>query len=252
MRDRLGFIPSLFTILNLFCGFLSIINASSGNIDQACLFIFYAALFDMSDGIVARFTRTSSKFGVELDSLSDLVSFGAAPSFILFKAYFFNLGGIGIALSSLIMIFGAVRLARFNTQLVGFDKNYFTGVPIPITAITVASFFLYYFNKIFTLNTSEVFAVILSILLPLLMLSRFKYDTTPVFSKNEFKKHPVKFILILLIVIFLAATKGEGLFAFSLFYISTGILRSLMNFFKKRVFRKRTETAEDIKLNTEN
>lgn len=252
MRDRIGFIPSLFTILNLFCGFLSIINASSGNIDQACLFIFYAALFDMSDGIVARFTRTSSKFGVELDSLSDLVSFGAAPSFILYKAYFYQLNGIGIALSSLIMIFSALRLARFNTQLVGFDKNYFTGVPVPISAITIASFFLFYYNKIFTSYSSIVFALILSILLPVLMLSRFKYDTTPGFSKNELKKHPVKFIFIFLIIIFIAATKGEGLFAFSLFYLSTGIIKSIMNFFRKHVFKRRGEVTEDMKLNTGN
>jgi CDP-diacylglycerol--serine O-phosphatidyltransferase len=99
----------------------------------------------MFDGVVARFTGTSSKFGVELDSLADLVSFGVAPSFILYKVYFFSLDGLGIALSALIMIFGALRLARFNAQLVGFDKNYFSGVPVPIP-VTVSSFILYYYN----------------------------------------------------------------------------------------------------------
>ena len=73
MRNSTKFIPSLFTILNLFCGFLSIINAAENNLDQACLFVIYATLFDAFDGVVARFTGTSSKFGVELDSLSDLV-----------------------------------------------------------------------------------------------------------------------------------------------------------------------------------
>jgi CDP-diacylglycerol--serine O-phosphatidyltransferase len=231
---------------------MSIINASAGNIDQACLFIFYSALFDMSDGIVARFTQTSSRFGVELDSLSDLVSFGAAPSFILYKAYFYHLEGIGIAISSLVMIFGALRLARFNIQLTGFDKNYFSGVPVPISAITIASFFLFYFNKIFSVQTSEVFTLILSILLPVLMLSRFKYDTTPGFSKSELKKHPVKFIFILLIVILVAATNGEGLFAFTLFYLSTGIIRSVKNFIKKHFLKRKGEITEDMKLNTGN
>ena len=81
----MGFIPSLFTVLNLFCGFMAIINADALNFEQAALFILYAGLFDMFDGVVARFTGTSSKFGVELDSLADLVSFGVAPSFILYK-----------------------------------------------------------------------------------------------------------------------------------------------------------------------
>ncbi len=127
-NNRMSFIPSLFTVLNLFCGFLSVVNASTGNIEAACLFIIYAGLFDAFDGVVARFTGTSSRFGVELDSLADVVSFGAAPSFILYKAYFEQFDGMGIAISALVMIFAALRLARFNTQLVGFDKNYFSGV----------------------------------------------------------------------------------------------------------------------------
>ena len=89
----------------------------------------------------------STSLSKELDSLADLVSFGVAPSFILYKIYFFSLDGFGIALSALIMIFGAIRLARFNAQLVGFDKSYFSGVPVPIPAVTVSSFVLYYYNR---------------------------------------------------------------------------------------------------------
>lgn len=252
MKIHLNFIPSLFTVLNLFSGFLAIVSASLSNFDQACYFILFAALLDMFDGIAARFTHTSSKFGVELDSLADLVSFGVAPSFLLYKAYFINLGGFGVALSSLIMIFAALRLARFNAQLVGFDKHYFNGIPVPIAAVTVSAFFLFYFNKNFNISVSEIFIFFIVILLPLLMVSKFKYDTTPKFSLKEIKKHPVKFAIIIISVILIIATKGEGLFAFCLFYISSGIFRSIKNYLKKVfTYKKIQESETDENLNFE-
>lgn len=253
MRNSARFLPSLFTILNLFCGFLSVINSAGGVLNQACLFIIYAALFDAFDGVVARFTGTSSKFGVELDSLADVVSFGFAPSMILFKFYYAHLDGIGIALASLPMIFGALRLARFNAQLVGFDKNFFSGVPVPISAITISSFFLFYFDTNFSHDLSVVFVYILTFLLPVLMMSKFKYDTTPKFSKRAFKEHPVKTILIILIIIMVFVTKGEGLFPFCLFYLCTGIYRGVVNTGRK-MFRPKhhSEEEESLKYKTSN
>lgn len=251
MKNRMGFIPSLFTILNLFCGFMSIINADAKNFELASLYILYAGLFDMFDGVVARFTGTSSKFGVELDSLADLVSFGVAPSFILYKVYFNTLDGLGIAIASLIMIFGAIRLARFNAQLIGFDKSYFSGVPVPIPGVTVSSFILYYYNKNFNAGVSEIFIYCIAIILPLLMVSKFKYDTTPKFNKREVKEHPVKSVIVVLSIILIAVTKGEGLFAFCMFYISTGIFRSTKNQIRKVLFGKKLsndETDEGLKL----
>jgi CDP-diacylglycerol--serine O-phosphatidyltransferase len=244
VRYSAKFVPSLFTILNLFCGFLSILNAANNDINQACLFIIYASLFDAFDGVVARFTHTSSRFGVELDSLSDVVSFGAAPSFILYKFYFYGLNGIGIAVASLLMIFSALRLARFNAQLAGFDKSYFIGVPVPVSAITVSSFFLFFFNKNFSVSLSSTFVYIIAIALPLLMVSRFKYDTLPKFTLREMKLHPVKFIFIFLIILFIIFTKGDGLFVFCLFYLCTGLLRSGKNLFKKIFLRKHHESPD--------
>ena len=254
MRNSTKFIPSLFTILNLFCGFLSIINAAENNLDQACLFVIYATLFDAFDGVVARFTGTSSKFGVELDSLSDLVSFGVAPSFIIYKAYYYNLDGIGIALSALIMIFSALRLARFNAQLVGFDKNYFNGVPVPITALTVSSFFLFHYNKNFSSDISFVFVYILTFLLPVLMVSKLKYDITPKFSKRAFKMHPIRSVTVILIIIMILVTRGEGLFPFCIFYLATGIYRGTINTTRKflRSARHHDASEEHLKYKTTN
>jgi CDP-diacylglycerol---serine O-phosphatidyltransferase len=250
----MGFIPSLFTVLNLFCGFISIIHANNSEIALACMFIIYAGLFDAFDGVVARFTGTSSRFGVELDSLADAVSFGVAPSFIMYKAYFAQHDGFGIAVSALVMIFGALRLARFNSTLVGFDKNYFTGVPVPIAAVTISSFFLFYFNKNFNAQVSEIFIYILAILLPILMVSKFRYETTPKFSLREVKEKPVKSIIVFLAIILIIITKGEGLFAFSLFYLSTGIIRGTYNTIRKTFFKKknRGDEEENLKVKSTN
>lgn len=245
MKNRFRFIPGLFTILNLFCGFLAVIEASKSNIDEACIFILYSAFFDIIDGISARFTGTSSRFGVELDSLADLVSFGVAPSFIFYKQFLYSFGGFGIALSSLPLIFTALRLARFNTQLVGFDKNYFTGVPAPLSAVTIATFFMFYFEKNFNAEISTVFAYLLIFLLPILMLSRLKYDTMPKFTLNEIKLHPVKIVFLFICLVLILISKGEGLFAFCLFYLSTGVIRWLYHFIKKNLFRKSREFPEE-------
>ncbi|MBI4810331.1 MAG: CDP-diacylglycerol--serine O-phosphatidyltransferase, partial [Ignavibacteriales bacterium] len=135
MRITRAVVPSLFTILNIFSGFRSIIHSSQGDYILAAWFIILAALFDMLDGIMARITKSSSDFGVELDSLSDVVSFGAAPSFLIYSIHLHTIEGWGMLISAMPMIFGALRLARFNVQLIGYDKDFFKGLPIPAMAI---------------------------------------------------------------------------------------------------------------------
>ncbi len=236
------FIPSLFTILNAFCGFMSIINAAKGDFTDACLFIIYASLFDAVDGLAARLTNSSSEFGVELDSLSDVISFGAAPSFLLFSIYMNELGDIGIVLSSLTMVFAALRLARFNVQLVGFDKDKFNGLPAPMTSITICTYILFYHNKILSEQVSQIVIVILSVALPLLMVSRIKYESLPKPSLYSIKKNPLVFIILFIAIILTIATNGEGSFSFCLFYIFTGIVRSTKNL----IFRKRKIVEDEI------
>lgn len=235
------FIPSLFTILNSFCGFLSLINSANGNFDNACLFIVYATLFDAVDGLAARLTNSASSFGVELDSLSDVISFGIAPSFLLYRIYFHELGDIGIVISSLIFVFAALRLARFNVQLTGFEKDKFNGLPAPMSAITIISYVLFYHNKILPPKESEIVLTVFAIALPVLMVSRIKYDSLPKPSAASIKKNPIIFIILLIAAILIIATKGEGLFSFCLFYIFSGIIRSLGNI----IFKKRRHSDEE-------
>lgn len=239
------FIPSLFTVLNAFCGFLSVIHSSNGDFTIAALFIIYATLFDAVDGLAARLTKSSSEFGVELDSLSDVISFGVAPSFLIYNIYIKELGDIGIVISSLIMVFAALRLARFNVQLVGFDKDKFNGLPAPMSALTIVCYVLFYHDKIFSIEVSRIFILILAVALPLLMVSKIKYESLPKPSLNSIKKNPLVFIILIIGIIITVATGGEGSFSFCLFYIFSGILVSLKNLIFKKHKHNEDEDPEE-------
>jgi CDP-diacylglycerol--serine O-phosphatidyltransferase len=224
---------------------MSIMNASKGDISEACLFIIYALLFDAVDGLAARLTRSSSRFGVELDSLSDVISFGVAPSFILYSVYLHELGDAGVLLSSLVMVFAAIRLARFNVQLVGFDKDKFNGLPAPMASFTICTYLLFYHNKILSEEISRAVLLILSVLLPVLMVSRIKYDSLPKPSFEAVKKNPIIFIILLIAVILTIVTNGEGAFTFCIFYIFTGIIRGTKNLFFRKHKVLEDELAEE-------
>src|SRR3990172_1200890 len=136
-RITRSIIPNLFTAMNMFAGFLSILNSSQGEYHYAAWLIIIAAIFDALDGAVARLTKSSSELGVELDSLSDIVSFGAAPAVLLYKSHLYSYDTVGILLAALLLLAGGFRLARFNVQLVGFEKAFFKGLPIPIAALKI-------------------------------------------------------------------------------------------------------------------
>ncbi len=228
-------IPNLFTAMNMFSGFLSIINASQGKYYYAAILIIIAAVFDALDGIMARLTKSSSELGVELDSLSDIVSFGAAPAFLIYSTYLYNFNAAGIVISSLLLIAGGFRLARFNVQLVGFDKEYFTGLPIPSSGITIAAFVLTYYegNQGFAAPYTS-FIIPLVIVLSFLMVSKVKYDTIPKPSFRGIKRKPVQYIFIVSAITILIITSGKALFYIFVFMILFGIFRYIFNKFSKK------------------
>lgn len=242
------FIPSLFTVLNAFCGFMSILNSAKGDFTDACLFIIYASLFDAIDGLAARLTKSSSQFGVELDSLSDVISFGVAPSFLLYYIQLHELGDFGIVLASLMMVFAALRLARFNVQLVGFDKDKFNGLPAPMTSLTLCSYVLFYHNKILSEEVSSTVLLVLAVGLPLMMVSRIKYDSLPKPSMYAIRKNPLIFIILFIAIVLTIITNGEGSFSFCLFYIFSGIIRSLKNLIFKRSKTSGKYSDENLRL----
>lgn len=222
-------IPNLFTIMNMFCGFLSIINTFEGNYIYASILIIIAAIFDTLDGLAARITKSASEFGVELDSLSDLVSFGTAPALLLYKIQLHEYYEIGILASAFFLICGALRLARFNVQLVGFDKKFFYGLPIPTSAITLSAYILTFYSVDKFKYPFGDLLLPLAIILGFLMVSKIKYNAIPRVSVQGLKQHPIYFSFMILSLILTIATEGKAIFFLVCIFISTGIIKALLS-----------------------
>ena len=139
-RRGIYLLPNLFTTAALFAGFYAIVQAMNGRFDQAAIAIFVAMVLDSLDGRVARLTKTQSAFGAEYDSLSDMVSFGAAPALIVYEWSLRGMGKLGWIAAFVYVAGAALRLARFNTMLEVADKRYFQGLPSPAAAALVAGF----------------------------------------------------------------------------------------------------------------
>jgi len=217
----------------MFCGFFSIIEASNGNINYAAWLIFVAALFDALDGIVARLTNSSSELGIELDSLSDVISFGAAPAFILYKTFLYQFDVYGIIIASLPMIAGGFRLARFNVQLVGFEKSFFIGLPIPTAALTIASFVLAFYDNGYSSPYIHII-IPLVIVVSILMISNIRYETLPKFTFKGIREKPFHFLFLLASVVVVILFYKKGMFYVFVFMIVIGIFRHIYYLFTSR------------------
>jgi len=248
MKVNRSVAPSLFTILNIVCGFLSIINSADERFIIASWLIILAAIFDSLDGMMARLTRSASEFGVELDSLADVISFGAAPSFLVYRLHFHLFDGFGVLLSALFMICGALRLARFNVQLVGFDKKYFIGLPIPSAAITFASFVVLFYGETGLSSLHKSILIPLVLVLSLLMISTVRYETIPDFSKRAIKQHPIKFSLFLVGLLLMIVTAGKAIFPLFALMIVLGIVRSIVYSIKHIFHHVETENEKDAEV----
>lgn len=228
LRVTKSLIPNLFTIMNMFCGFLSVVNSSEGNFYYASVLIILAGIFDALDGLAARITKSASEFGVELDSLSDLISFGIAPAFLIYKIQLYVFLEIGILISAFYLVMAAFRLARFNVQLVGFEKTHFSGLPSPIGAMTVASFVLtFYDNSIGQfVGKSGFYFVFIAIILGLLMVSKVRYEAFPKLTKEGLRQNrPLTFFMIISVIVSIIS-EGKAIVFLLLIYILFGFFRS--------------------------
>ncbi len=205
-------IPNLFTFGSMALGFVSVIRSSEGDFYTSAVLIFIAAIFDGLDGLSARLTHTSNKFGVELDSLADVVSFGLAPAYLLYSVDLNRLGNTGIFISLLPLLAGGYRLARFNATLQGFDKKAFSGLPIPSAAMTLAAFVLTFTPDGIVSNMNRSAMITLIIFISLLMVSKIKYPKLPGFNKRGIKDEPVFFVLLVVSLILLLIMGFKVLF----------------------------------------
>jgi CDP-diacylglycerol--serine O-phosphatidyltransferase len=198
MRPSRALWPNLLTVTNLFLGFIAILLVIDGRMVTAAWMIIAAGIVDAFDGKLARYIRTQSQFGMELDSLADVVSFGVATSILLYVNYFNQLGSLGILLAFFPMLFCAVRLARFNVSstLPTDEHPVFIGLPTPIQACTLVSFIIFNYRLGPDLKYG-VFLIPLVIITSLLMVSHVPFDTFPRFSFHSNRTNLVKLILLL-------------------------------------------------------
>ena len=197
-RDKLIYIlPNLFTAASIFFGVISIISTLNGNFTKAIIFIFLSLIFDGLDGRVARLTNTTSKFGVEFDSLADIIAFGVAPAFLFYIVIGSEFGRVGSLLTAIYIIFGAIRLARFNVTTGTYDPSVFIGLPIPTAAIWLAVSIGVYLEYSFFVNLKFLYLICIGII-SILMVSNVRF---PSFKKINLKKMNFYKVLIALIVI---------------------------------------------------
>lgn len=224
-------VPSFFTLMNLFSGFLAITQVHEGRFDYACWLIVLAGFFDALDGMMARLTNSSSLFGVELDSLADVVSFGIAPAFLVYGFGLSEFGALGLLVSSLPAICGAVRLARFNVAFDGEKKEHFVGMPIPVAAIIIVALILNFSQELIVPETEPRQ---LSILMPIvfvvsfLMISNIPFDSIPKPTPSYIRTYPRKSILFALAAVLIAVFWQIGLLIVLAVYTLTGIGRAVL------------------------
>ncbi|MCE1273393.1 MAG: CDP-diacylglycerol--serine O-phosphatidyltransferase [Chlorobiaceae bacterium] len=224
-----SFVPSVFTVMNMVSGYGSIVMSSEGSYILAGWLIFLAAFFDTIDGFAARVTNGASEFGVELDSLSDLVSFGAAPAFLVYRFGLSSLGmPLGLILSSLLMVGSGLRLARFNISLIGYHKESFSGLPTPAQAMTIASFVLWMqAEPLLTGRALHEALALLTVVLAGLMVSKVNYDALPKPSIESFRRYPFQMTAYVIAIFCVLVFQAKAFFVAMLLYILLGIVRSL-------------------------
>ena len=231
-QPRLIYIlPNLFTAASIFTGILSVVEASQSHYETAAWLIFLSLILDGLDGRVARLTQTTSRFGVEFDSLADIVAFGMAPAMLRYFQLGASHGRFGILVSALYVIFGAIRLARFNVTNAQNDPTVFIGLPIPTAAVFIASWSLLLGKG--AAPALQTLLLILSLAVALLMVSNIRY---PSFKKIDLDRPLMLKTLVLLTLVastlYLFPAEGLGLSILS--YILYGPIRSIRLFWEKR------------------
>ena len=241
-RRGIYLLPNLFTTAALFAGFYSIVAAMNGRFESAAAAIFVAMIMDGMDGRIARMTNTQSDFGVQYDSLSDMVSFGLAPALVIYQWSLSSLGKLGWLGAFIFAAATALRLARFNTQAASADKRFFQGLPCPAGAAVIASL-IWLLESREVVQGGDILAVTfpLTILVGILMVSNVRYHS---FKQIDLKGR-VPFVAVLLVVsvfVFIASEPPLVLFLLSMVYAVSGPVMTLVVIRKHRAARKSQET----------
>jgi len=235
IRITRSIVPNSLTLANLLSGFIAVTYTAKESYNIAAFFVLIAAIFDLLDGITARLIKSASEYGVQLDSLSDAVSFGLVPSFMLYKIYFYQYKDIGIFIAALPLICGVLRLARFNVQTSAFqDKKFFTGMAIPSAAFMILSYLIFYHQSDFLTTNLKHYSIIgVTIVTSLAMISTVKFHNAPRPSIKYIRENPIPTLIFTLAIILSIITKGLFIFPFFVFYLVGSIIHHYFILFRK-------------------
>lgn len=237
-------LPNLFTTANLFCGFYAIVAAIQGHFLKGAIAIMVAAIFDALDGKIARVTRTVSRFGLEYDSLSDVISFGVAPGILVYLWALQPFGRLGWLAALIFVACGTLRLARYNAQAHIISSEYFSGLPIPAAAFMIAATVLLHHRLGGTGTARHVTILIMIYVLSCLMVSTMKYHS---FKHAELFKKMGFNVLVVVVMLFIviAAEPAIACFLIMLSYVISGPFTTL--WLRKK---RQSEAAVSEELNT--
>lgn len=226
--DKRLILPTIISMANMFCGFSAILLAAAERFESAVWIIVAAAVFDVADGKVARASGRTSEFGLELDSLCDVISFGVAPSYLIYQFHLKTLGVFGIVVSFLPLVFAAIRLARFNVYArENVEHKGTIGLASPMGAMGLASIvYLSHYNK---WQPFDVFLIIMVPIIGLLMVSTIYYSKLPEFSFKSSRGNRFKLLLFTISFALAPFFPHHVLFAFMMTYIISGPLESVMS-----------------------
>jgi len=233
MRKGIYILPNTLTLGGMFCGFYAILASFKGNYIHGAWAILIANIFDGLDGWVARLTNSTTKFGIELDSLSDLVAFGVAPSVLLYSWALSPFGRLGWGATFFFVICGALRLARYNVQMGSKESKAFTGLPIPAAGSSIASFVLFSYEVWGGIGERNYFVLFLPFFLAVLMVSTVRFHSL---KELDFKKRKPFWLLVAIVVAFVLIFMYPEivLFLFALTYILWGMIEGTYRLRKKR------------------
>lgn len=221
----------------MFAGFYAITSALDGRFETSAIAIFVAMILDGLDGRVARMTNTESEFGVQYDSLSDMVSFGVAPGIVMYIWALASLGKLGLFAAFVHTAGGALRLARFNTQVEVADRRYFQGLPSPAAAAILAGALWISLELGYDVETIKYIVLVLTVSTGLLMVSNFRYSS---FKEIDLKGR-VPFVVAIIVMLgigFVMAQAEIMLFVIALGYAISGPIITLLMLRQKRKNRK--------------
>jgi CDP-diacylglycerol--serine O-phosphatidyltransferase len=240
-RRGIYVLPNLFTSASLFSGFYAIVAAMEGRFEPAAVAIMISAVLDGLDGRIARLTNTTTHFGVEYDSLADVIAFGVAPGILAFQWALKPFGRLGWLAAFMFVICGALRLARFNVQKTNEDVSHFKGLPIPAAAFFIASMILFVESWDGSLEIRSAMIITMIYVLSFLMVSTLHYSS---FKKFDIRnRKPFNLLLSIIFVAMIVVYKPKVMLFLIIFaYVMSGPVVTFYRLYRRIPFRKSNKT----------